>query len=113
MKIAITVWGNKISPVFETAEHLLLVDIVDAVEQNRELIKMNGLLPVQKITLLEDLNVQLLVCGAITRELESSFDANKVKIISFVCGNVEQLISAVSHGEPVRDMFGMPGGHNS
>jgi len=112
MKIAIPVWGNRISPVFETAEHLLLVDLDDGVELKREIRKLDAGLPVQRVKLLEDTGVQLLACGAITREVETSFDSNKIKIIPFLCGNVEQLIAALSKGDNIRAMFGMPGRHD-
>ena len=38
MRIAIPVWGNKVSPVFDTSEHLLLVDIENGIEINREIL---------------------------------------------------------------------------
>lgn len=109
MRIAIPVWGNKVSPVFETSEHLLLVNIEDGVEKNREILKLEDPVPIHRIEFLHKLGVHLLVCGAITRELESSFDADKIKIISFVCGNVEQIITALTKGNRIKDMFGMPG----
>lgn len=111
MRIAIPVWGNKVSPVFETSEHLLLVDIENGIEKSREIIKVEDSDPVHRINLLYNLEVNLLVCGAITNQLETSFDTDRIKIIPFVCGNVEQIITAVTKGNPIRAMFSMPGRH--
>ncbi len=113
MRIAIPVWGNKVSPVFDTSEHLLLVDIEDGVEKNREIIKLEDPVPIHRSNFLQRLGVHLLVCGAITRELETSFDEDKIKIIPFICGNVEQIITALTKGNRIREMFGMPGRHEN
>jgi len=111
MRVAIPVWGNRVSPVFDTADHLLLVDIENGCEQKREVVRVEDPVPSHRITYLNTMGVHLLVCGAITRELESSIDSDKIKVIPFVCGNVEQIITALTKGNRIREMFGMPGRH--
>ncbi len=109
MRIAIPVWGNRVSPLFDTAGHLLVLDMVEGVEQSREIFKLEDPVPMHRITFLIEQKIDVLLCGAITKELYACFDSEKIKIIPFICGNVEQLITAFAKGNHIRELFGMPG----
>jgi len=111
MRVAIPVWGNRVSPVFDTAEYLLLVDIDNGLEQKREVLKMEDPMPLHRVGYLINHGVDLLICGAITRPLKESFNSDKIKIIPFICGNVEQIITALIKGNNINELFRMPGRH--
>ena len=69
MKIAIPVYGDHVSNVFDFAHRLLLVDIGKGKETKRCEIALQNKLLVQRAVQLKSLEVNLLICGAISQEL--------------------------------------------
>ena len=40
MRLAASVWNDRVSPVFDTAGRLLLLDLADGVEQGRQVVEV-------------------------------------------------------------------------
>ena len=109
MNIAITVWGNRISPVFDVAGTLLIGQI-----ENRKLVKKDwtSFTPGKVEDLLQVLNkmsVRVLICGAISTEPAERIIAGDIKLISFVSGNAHELLEAFTKNLSVQKTFLMPG----
>ena len=109
MNIAITVWGNSISPVFDVAGTLLIGRI-----ENRKLIKKDwtSFTPGKVddlLQVLKKMDVHVLVCGAISTEPAEQIIAGEVKLISFVSGNAHELLEDFTKNQSVQDTFLMPG----
>lgn len=109
MKIAITLWGNKVSPVFDACEYVLLVTLQKRREVNRELVPVKNLQAVETGRLLQKRGVEWLVCGAITRVALEDLIGLGLKVTGYISGNVEQIITAICYDEPIEEMFDMPG----
>ena len=109
MKIAIPNWQDRISPVFDVARKVLLVDIIDGQEQSRQNmpLEIDGLQ--ERIETLIKLGTDVLVCGAISRPLEMSLTMRGVKVIPHMCGDIEQVLAAFIAGNLHQDKFSMPG----
>ena len=108
MNIAITVWNNRISPVFDSAQELLVAktegtEIVDAVIRASKTTFFN-----QFIDLLKELDVRVLICGALCEGPASMLENNGVEVISFMTGEAKYVLEGYLQGE---DMTGflMPG----
>ena len=111
-KIAIPIWGNRVSPVFETAVLLLVADVHADGNISSEKIELAGLTPFQKIQKMTELGIDIFACGAITRPfLQALTDAN-INTIPFVCGNVEKIIHEILNGHNIKVQFAMPGCRN-
>jgi predicted Fe-Mo cluster-binding NifX family protein len=108
MKIAITVWGNRISPVFDAASTLLLVEIAgnDVVERNIRLCQPSR--HDSFVALLKDNDVQLLICGAICEPAVKRLEAEGLEVVPFLAGEVEQLIENCLNEQDFTE-FAMPG----
>jgi len=65
MNVAITVWENRISPVFDSAETLLIAEIREARVVDRKIRVFHAGLFDRFIKLLHDLEVRVLICGAL------------------------------------------------
>ena len=67
MKVAFTIWNGRISPVFDTARELLLLEL----EDDRIVSETHEQLPdadaARCVAKLHDLGISTLVCGAISR----------------------------------------------
>lgn len=108
MKIALTIWGNRISPVFDSARTLLIVEIVGEIFVSEHRVDIAGLSPADIAKLLKAEGVRVLVCGAISEEPALTIEKNGVELVSFVAGNVTPIMAALESGEAL-DGFVMPG----
>ncbi len=110
MKVAISVSGDRISPVFDAARRLLLVDIEDGCEVGRTvevLNKSQHLVP--RISRVAELHADVLICGAVSRPLEAMLISAGVEFIPQTCGQVEEVLKAFVSGKLTGDAFVMPG----
>ncbi len=109
MRLAIPTSAGRISPVFDVAERLLLVDINDGLETHRQEEQINITNPMQRTMRLTGLGVNLLICEAISRPLEMMLVAAGVQVIPQTCGSVEEVIRAFVTGQLTERSFLMPG----
>ena len=109
MRIAIPINDGRISPVFDVARRLMVVEV----EGNRELSRMEHTLDKAEITALArrvaDLGVDVLICGAVSQSLEKMLLAAGVEVVSRTCGEAERVLRAFIHGKMTEQSFLMPG----
>ena len=109
MKLAITNWQSRVSPVFDTAEHLMILDVGDGAEVSRLEYPMAGLAPAQRIKRLAELKVDVLICGAISRPLINMMNKYEIKVIPHISGEVNDVVARYLAGRPLDGRFLMPG----
>lgn len=109
VKVCITHHLGHVSPVFDVARHFLVVSIGDGQGQIRQEATLETTDPFLRAQKIKDLGVDVVVCGAISQAYEMALSAKGIKVISFVCGSLEEVLSAfVNRG--LRDArFRMPG----
>lgn len=109
MKIALSFWRGRIAPVLDVSRKAALIDLeAGRVADRREVILhcsgLNGY-----VRQLQRLDIELVVCGAISRELEKSLRLAGIKVIGFVCGDIEAIIDALIQDRIGEACFRMPG----
>ena len=109
MKIAVPVWQGRVSPVFDTARHLLVIDVEGAKARSRHEESLTDEMPHMRVSRLANLGVAVLVCGAISRSLAEMIAASGIRVIPFVSGDVEEVIQAFLCGTLPSPAFLMPG----
>ena len=109
MRVAIPHWQGRISPVFDVAGNLLLVDVADDHEQGRRDVAVTGRQPQARVRQLLELDADVLVCGAVSWPLEAAIVAGGIEVVSQTCGDVEEVLAAFIKGELNQDAFLMPG----
>jgi len=109
MKVAIPVYGNYVSTVFDFAHRLLLVDIENGKETERYEVRLERLSLQQRAEKLKSLGVDVLVCGAISQVLANIVTQSGIEILPYVTGNIEDVIGAYMAGQLIRPEFCMPG----
>jgi predicted Fe-Mo cluster-binding NifX family protein len=70
MRLAIPHWQGRVSPVFDVAGNLLMIDVDRSGEIRRQNIALRDDTPWGRAKYVADLRVDMLICGAISRELE-------------------------------------------
>jgi len=106
MKVAIPVWNDRVSPVFDVARSIRVVDIVDGTVVDVS----NRVLESEKRTAtLVKLGVDLVVCSAISIPLESTLWVSGIEVIPDTCGGAEEIIQALASGDRTLTRFRSPG----
>jgi len=109
MRVAIPHWQGRVSPVFDVAGRVLLIDIAGAKEQARQEVVVDSTEPGARANLLVDHGATVLICGAISWTLERILGAAGVEVISQICGDVEQILAAFLDGRLDQNRYLMPG----
>jgi len=109
MKVALTVWENRISPLFDCARTLLVVDIVDHAESSRHSEVFHHESPFSRAAKLSDLGIEVLICGAVSNLFAEIIEGHNIRIIPFIAGAVDEVLNAYLSGRLYDSKFRMPG----
>ena len=109
MKIAIPTWNGRVSPVFDTASRLLVVEVAEDREFSRFETDISVHFPPSKIMRLTGLGVDTLICGAISRPLAYMIGTAGIRLIPWISGQVEDVLQAFLTGNLFDIQFMMPG----
>ncbi len=109
MKIAIPYCRGRISPVFDVAENLYLIEVRDGQEVSRENLVLTGNGFFAKAGELASAGAELLICGAVSGSQEIALTNAGIQVAGFICGDVETVIAAFINGTLTDDRLQMPG----
>jgi predicted Fe-Mo cluster-binding NifX family protein len=109
MKLAIPVWLGRISPVFDVAGQLLLVELADGREVGREEHPISETTLDERARRLAELGVETLICAGVSQSLEAVLADCGIRVIARVCGDVEEVLAAFQAGSLGEEQFAMPG----
>jgi predicted Fe-Mo cluster-binding NifX family protein len=109
MRIALTVWNGRISPVCDVARRLLIVELEagKAVSRHEETFSCTE--PGQPVKRLTDIQPAALICGAISVPLVEWLTASGIQVFPFIAGEVEDVIAAYVGGTLNNQALAMPG----
>jgi predicted Fe-Mo cluster-binding NifX family protein len=108
MKVAITIWGTRISPVFDSARNLLVAEIEGVEIVDRKSTSFDAHLFNRFVMLLLELEVQVLICGALCEGPARILEAHGIEVISFMTGEAESVLESFVQGRDLAE-FSLPG----
>ena len=109
MKIAIPIWNDCVSNAFDFAGELLLVEIENGKETGRSEVELKDKSLLARAGKLNDLSVNVLVCGAISQDLAQMVTTSGIQLLPYVTGRVDEVLQAYLTGQLVQPRFTMPG----
>jgi len=109
MKVAVTVWENRISPLFDATRTLLIAEIRNGAVIEKHLVPFNCLSPFSRALTLEELGVEILICGGVSDYFARLIEARNIRIIPFVAGRVDEVVEAYLQDGLCHKKFQMPG----
>lgn len=109
MRLGIPVWRDEVSPVFDVAAKLLIIDVENGREIARRVIPLGTPNGPERADRLAAMGIDVLVCGVITRPLEAMVSAAGVRVVSLLCGPVEQVARLIMSGARLPSECLMPG----
>lgn len=109
MKVGIPFWVGRVSPVFDVARNLIIVELVDGRETHRaELTLMGKSLPERAIFIKEN-GVHCVLCGAVSNDFLQFLQLNGIQVVPWLSGSVEEILSAFINGSLNEPRYIMPG----
>ncbi|HOC26279.1 MAG TPA: NifB/NifX family molybdenum-iron cluster-binding protein, partial [bacterium] len=110
MIAAFATWNSRIAPVFDVTRKLHLVDREGVQISKESEVQLHAESPAQIALTLAELQVDVLVCGAISQPLRAMVMAYGIEVIPFVAGELDRVIDAWLQGRLLRSSgFAMPG----
>jgi predicted Fe-Mo cluster-binding NifX family protein len=104
-RIALHQWQDRIAPVFDVGGRILV--LAEGGREREEHVLSRGE-PLHRAEDLLRLDVGTLICGAISRPMQEALVAGGIKVVGFVTGDLERVITAWERGD-LDESFDMPG----
>jgi len=112
MVVAMPIWEGRISPVLDSAQRLLVIEVEGTDEVDRFEVQLEGAGLASRAERVCGLGVDVLICGGVSRTLGGLLENSGVTVVSWVCGRPESLLEAYLSSELPHPRFAMPG-HDS
>jgi predicted Fe-Mo cluster-binding NifX family protein len=109
MKVALSVFKDSISTVFDVAQQLLVLEMDRISGQKRTMLKIDATDPVNRAAQLSEQGINVLICGAISQPLQASILARGIAVYPFVRGAVKDVIVAYQNGRLTHAVYALPG----
>jgi predicted Fe-Mo cluster-binding NifX family protein len=107
--IAMTVWGQRISPVFDAARTLLIAEIDGSTVVGTAHLAFDPERPLELVQMLLRQQVVLVICGAVSEQPAAMLEAAGIRLLPFVAGDVDQVLAHLIKGRALGSAFRMPG----
>jgi predicted Fe-Mo cluster-binding NifX family protein len=107
--IAVPNCQGRVSPVFDVAARLVLVRLKGGAEMERRDVVLFEMQPDGIVRSLRELGIDVLICGAISQELQRALELAAIQVVSHICGELEAVITAFRAGTLRQPEFAMPG----
>ncbi len=98
MRFGIPVFGNRIAPRCNFADKIVLLDLENNHVENEQSLRLERKTPVDLVTLLQDHQVDTLVCGGIIKDTLSSIQSLNISVIENVSGDFKNIKEAIRKG---------------
>lgn len=108
-RTAFSFWNDRIAPVFDVARNLRIVETTEGVIIGQAERRFSTDDAQERALRLATLQVEQLVCGAITRSSCDALTERSIQVVSFVAGELEQVIQAWQSDNLTDGHFAMPG----
>ena len=109
MKIAIPYWNDRVSPVFDVAQNLMLVDVENKQEIRRTKTGLHDADAFNRTRHVLQFGADQVICGAISESLLVLLRSAGVGVYANVCGPVEEVLKAFLQGTLENSNFRLPG----
>ncbi len=106
MRIAIPVWSDRVSPVFDVSRSIRIFDIADGAVLHEAIHTLNNEAPASKLV---KFGVDILICAAVSPPLEATLRVSGIEVIPDTCGTVDEIVEAFASGDKELTRFRSPG----
>ncbi|MBF0550180.1 MAG: hypothetical protein HQK60_06565 [Deltaproteobacteria bacterium] len=93
MRVAVTLFHDRVSPWFDYAPNLAVFTIEDRTVISRQDYSWSGMLVPDRTSQILAMNLDLLICGGIENRLARFLTSNGLKMVSFVSGELDEVMA--------------------
>ena len=108
MKVALPIWNNRISPLFDTACRVVIWSAGEAGGELEEY-DLQGLVPPMKVRRIRELGAEVLICGAVSNTVAYLVESAGIRLVPWISGPVRDVIEAFERGQLEEPRYFMPG----
>ncbi|MEJ5357321.1 MAG: NifB/NifX family molybdenum-iron cluster-binding protein [Desulfobacterales bacterium] len=94
MRVGVAYWQGRVSPVFDEARHLVVVTIAAGREIGRDRLLLQTRNLWDRVRILSEQGVDVLLCGAISSPLEKALEASGIRVFGFLTGEWEPILAS-------------------
>jgi len=109
MRVAIPISNDRVSPVFDAASRMVLVDVKNGIEQGRREEALPESFLERRARRLAELGVTVLICGAVSRPLAALLEGSGITVFPWTAGWVNDVLEAYLEGRLPGKRWRMPG----
>ncbi len=109
MRLALSVFKDCISTVFDAADQFLIVETDGTNNYRRISEKFLATDPTGRAAQLKNQSVDVLICGAISRPMQFAIISQGITVHSFIRGEVNHIIEAYQNNQLGGTAFLLPG----
>ena len=104
MKIAISLFGDRISPRFDVAPEIGFYECEGVKITNSKRLSCEGWNEVEMVRRLKEQGIRLLICGGIPSDLHHILLINGIKVFPWVTGDIEDTLEKFLGGQIKSDL---------
>ncbi len=109
MKTAFPYWRHRIAPVFDTARQILVVTSDAGMTTGKTQVTLADGHPTAKLLRLVELEVDSLVCGALSSQVCQMAAFYGITVVPFIAGDLDAIVRLWVAGKLAADANAMPG----
>ncbi len=109
MKLALSIWNQRIAPVFDSSRTVMILDVVNGEYREEDPLDLGGTNLELRAQRLEERGVQELICGAISCEAEQRVAEREIRLHPFIAGSIDSVLQGWQQQNLEREEFSMPG----
>ena len=99
MKVAMPRMGESVAPCFESCTTMAIFTVAESGEVDQLDFPLMSRDPFDRVRLLRDQKVNVVICAGMQESYEDLLQASGLQVISWVSGNVEELLDLFLNGE--------------
>ena len=107
--VAMPIYGSRVAPVFDFADHFLLIQLKHNCELRRTALQLEGLPHINRVGILKRVGVTTLICAGISEPSQTMLEGSGIRVFWGVVGEVEDVFAAFMDNRLDERQFYMPG----
>jgi predicted Fe-Mo cluster-binding NifX family protein len=112
MRIAMTVWNDRISPLMDAARQYWIVETGPAFESGAlrtEIVFEDDCYLHRRSLRLRGMRVDVVICGAVSRHFQNLLRQTGIELIDGISGPAEEVLQAYMEGRLSEEKYRLPG----
>jgi predicted Fe-Mo cluster-binding NifX family protein len=108
-KVAIPIFQNRVSPVLDSCRHMLVIDIEQDTEVDRENIYLGEMSLTERCDIFAKLEVTIVICGGVSEIFSNMLMGANIRLVNGIAGDMDDVIAAFLGECLDNPRFYMPG----